>query len=158
MKSIPTARLDLVPQTREQTLAHIQNLPPEYREQVSAAYLAMLENSAPIDPWIHGFALALKDGTAIGNAGFKGAPDAQGMVELAYVVDDAHQNKGYATEAAGALTRWALDQPDVRVVRAHTLQVANSSNRVLTKTGFHKIGDVIDPEDGPVWRWERGRT
>jgi hypothetical protein len=26
---------------------------------------------------------------------------------------------------------------------------------VLTKNGFTKLGEVIDPEDGRVWRWER---
>ena len=33
----------------------------------------------------------------------------------------------------------------------------NASTRVLTKCGFRHIGQVIDPEDGPVWRWERHR-
>jgi len=22
--------------------------------------------------------------------------------------------------------------------------------------GFHHVGTVVDPEDGPVWRWQRG--
>jgi hypothetical protein len=26
---------------------------------------------------------------------------------------------------------------------------------VLEKCGFERIGAVIDPEDGQVWRWER---
>jgi ribosomal-protein-alanine N-acetyltransferase len=41
------------------------------------------------------------------------------------------------------------------VVRAHTLPNPNASTRVLTKCGFHRVGEVIDPEDGLVWRWER---
>jgi hypothetical protein len=31
----------------------------------------------------------------------------------------------------------------------------NASARVLEKSGFQKTGEIIDPEDGPVWRWER---
>ncbi|MGH7631966.1 MAG: hypothetical protein ACREOF_21740 [Gemmatimonadales bacterium] len=30
----------------------------------------------------------------------------------------------------------------------------NASARVLEKLGFRRLGEVIDPEDGPVWRWE----
>jgi RimJ/RimL family protein N-acetyltransferase len=36
-----------------------------------------------------------------------------------------------------------------------TFSEANASARVLTKCGFRPIGEVIDPEDGPVWRWEK---
>ncbi len=30
-----------------------------------------------------------------------------------------------------------------------------ASGRVLIKCGFRRIGEVIDPEDGLVWRWEK---
>ena len=91
----------------------------------------------------------------IGSAGFKGPPDAQGMVEIAYGVDPSCQGQGFATEAAGALLRYAAADPRVRLLRAHTLPEANASTRVLGKCGFVHIGEVVDPEDGPVWRWER---
>ena len=65
--------------------------------------------------------------------------------------------KGYATEAAEALVSYALADPRVRVVRAHTFEKANASTRVLTKCGFGYIGEVIEPEDGLVWRWEKRR-
>jgi hypothetical protein len=29
---------------------------------------------------------------------------------------------------------------------------------VLEKNGFRFVGEAEDPEDGPVWRWERGRA
>ena len=32
---------------------------------------------------------------------------------------------------------------------------ANASTRVLTKCGFRHVGEVMDPEDGLVWRWEK---
>ena len=35
------------------------------------------------------------------------------------------------------------------------LPEATASTRVLRKCGFVHIGEVVDPEDGPVWRWER---
>jgi [ribosomal protein S5]-alanine N-acetyltransferase len=40
-------------------------------------------------------------------------------------------------------------------VRAHTRPTPNASTPVLTKCWFARVGDVVDPEDGPVWRWER---
>jgi len=55
-----------------------------------------------------------------------------------------------------ALVRFAFASEHVQLVRAHTLPVSNPSTRVLLKCGFRDIGEVVDPEDGPVWRWERG--
>jgi hypothetical protein len=26
---------------------------------------------------------------------------------------------------------------------------------VLAKSGFQQLGEVVDPDDGLVWRWER---
>jgi hypothetical protein len=43
----------------------------------------------------------------------------------------------------------------VRTVIAHTLPEENASTRALRGNGFAHAGEVIDPEDGRVWRWER---
>jgi RimJ/RimL family protein N-acetyltransferase len=90
----------------------------------------------------------------IGAAGFKGAPDAAGMVEIAYGIVPSYEGQGYATEAAAALVAFAVDH-GARLLRAHTLPVANASTHVLLKNGFRHVDSVVDPEDGPVWRWER---
>ncbi len=125
---------------------------------VSAEWMEALRASHEADPWRHGFFLILREtGEAIGGAGFKGPPDAAGMVEIAYGVAPAFEGQGYATEAAGALVAFAFDTPEVVLVRAHTMPAANASTRVLTKWGFRHVGEVIDPDDGLVWRWERGR-
>jgi RimJ/RimL family protein N-acetyltransferase len=77
------------------------------------------------------------------------------VVEIAYGVSPAEQGKGYATEAARALVSYAFSFGEVRVVRAHTLPESTASKRVLDKCGFRHIGDVNDPEDGLVCRFER---
>jgi RimJ/RimL family protein N-acetyltransferase len=77
------------------------------------------------------------------------------VVEIAYGVAPGYQGRGYATEAAEALVAYALGSGRVRTVRAHTLPKANPSTRVLEKCGFKCLGEVIDPEDGAVWRWEK---
>ena len=125
-------------------------------KDVSPDWLARLEVSTAADPWTHGFGLVhVASGTVIGAGGFKGPPGVDGVVEIAYGVVPDYQGKGYATEAAQALVAYAFSSGRVRVVRAHTLPEPNASTRVLTKCGFQRVGEVIDPEDGLVWRWEK---
>ena len=158
MSTIPieTGRLKLVAQTREEVCAQAEQMKPHERAEVSPAWLALLEGSSPADPWIHGFVAVHRiDGNVIGGCAFKGPPGADGVVEIAYGVAPEHQGKGYATEAAAALVGYAFGHGQVRVVRAHTRPEPNASTRVLTKCGFRRVGEVIDPEDGLVWRWEK---
>jgi RimJ/RimL family protein N-acetyltransferase len=155
---IQTENLRLVLQTPEETLAAIEALSPDDRAHVSADWLARVRALTGADPWTLGFAVVHHASAAvIGSCGFKGPPDADGVVEIAYGTDADHQGKGYATEAARALVTYAFGDPLVRVVRAHTLEKANASARVLTKCGFRYIGEVIEPEDGLVRRWEKHR-
>lgn len=172
---LETARLRLVPFTPGDILAIIEGVAPfEARTgmragdglrdfyvsgDVSPAWLDQLR-AAPdaADPWRHGFAVVERDGaTVVATAGFKGPPDEDGAAEIAYGVVPGRQGRGYATEAAAALVAFALADRRVRLVRAHTLPEPNASTRVLAKCGFGKVGEVVDPEDGPVWRWELGR-
>jgi len=126
--------------------------------EVSPEYLVRLQDSTVADPWTHGFAFMLESSRLmIGMGGFKGPPDADGMVEIAYGVATDYQGKGYATEAAQALVDYAWASGRVHAVRAHTLPASNASMRVLAKCGFNKIGEVTDPEDGLVWRWEKDK-
>lgn len=55
----------------------------------------------------------------------------------------------------GVATVMAAGDPTARVVCAHTLPENNASGRVLAKNGFAKLGEVVELEDGLVWRWER---
>ena len=128
----------------------------EDRKQLSSAWLALLDASDASDPWIDGFKLIDRaSGAVIGKCGFKGPPDDERVVEIAYGILPEFQGMGYATEAAEALTKYAFGSEHVRLVRAHTLPEKNASARVLTKCGFEFVGQHIDPEDGLVWRWER---
>lgn len=93
----------------------------------------------------------------IGTCAFKEAPTADGLIEIAYFTFPPFENRGHATTMAAELTACALLSPEVRLVIAHTLPERNTSGRILEKIGFRFVGDVVDPEDGPVWRWERAR-
>ena len=134
----------------------IEAMGPAEKAELSADWLARVHNSTSADPWTHGFTILRRDDDAVvGKGGFKGPPSEEGLVEIAYGVDPDHQGKGYATEVAAALTAFAFSSAKVRMVQAHTRPEANASTRVLTKCGFLRIGEVMDPEDGLVWRWEK---
>jgi len=153
---IQTKSLELVPQTPENVRAQIERMSGDQRAELSPDWLARVRVATSVDPWTLGFALVHRaTDVVIGTCGFKGPPGADGMVEIAYGVVPDHQGKGYATEAAEALVAYAFSSGEVRVVRAHTFSEANASTRVLAKCGFRPVGEVIDSEDGSVWRWER---
>jgi RimJ/RimL family protein N-acetyltransferase len=156
---IPSARLDLVLRTPAEIIAFVEAMPPADRAEVSPDWLARVRATPAGDPWALGFAVVERAGGAlVGSCGFKGPPDPDGVVELAYGMDAAHRGRGYATEAAGALTEFAFADGRVRQVRAHTKPDNAASARVLTKCKFTRVGEVIDPDDGLVCRWERCRV
>ena len=153
---LQTERLTLVLQTSAELLASVEAMSPADRAEVSPDWLARVRASTTPDPWTLGFAIVNRtDGKVVGSCGYKGPPGPDGVVEIAYGVEPAFQGRGYATEAARALTDYAFRSGAVCVVRAHTRPHNNASTRVLTKCGFERVGEVIDPEDGLVWRWEK---
>jgi RimJ/RimL family protein N-acetyltransferase len=153
--SLLTAHLELVPKTRDEVLADIAAMTANDKGQLSPIWLARLAVSAVVDPWVHGFSLVQRGSdTVVGSCGFKGPP-ADGSVEIAYGVSPEQRNRGYATEAAAALVTYAFERADVRVVRAHTLPNSTASQRVLEKCGFEHVGELIDADDGLVWRFEK---
>lgn len=123
-------------------------------DDVSQEFTDMLHASSGQDPWTWGFAVIdVETEQVVGTAGLKGPPDAEGTAEIAYGIVPSFENRGYATEAAGELVRFAKADDRVRTVLAHTLPETNASTRVLEKNGFEKVGAVTDPDDGEVWRW-----
>ena len=107
-------------------------------------------------PWGAYLTLEMPERRLVGTCAFKGNPDAGGIVEIAYFTFPGEEGRGLATTVADALFQIASDAtPPAVVVRAHTLPEVNASGRVLEKAGFRHLGEVIEPEDGRVWRWER---
>ena len=154
-----TDRLDLVLESTEAVLARIAAMPPADQAEVSPAWLARLRALPAPAPWSHGFRLVERStGIEVGSCGYKGPPDADGIIEIAYGVAPAHQRRGYAREAARALSDFALGPGGAVCVRAHTRRDHAASERVLLACGFTCVGEVIDPEDGAVNRWELRAT
>jgi RimJ/RimL family protein N-acetyltransferase len=153
--NLQTPSLRLILKTREEVRAGIEAMDAADKAQLSADWLARLHASTLPDPWVHGFAIEhLDTGITVGQCGFKGPPDRDGMVEIAYGVASDQEGKGFATQAAVALINYAFSITQVNLVRAHTLPDSKASKRVLAKCGFRYLGEVNDPEDGLVCRFE----
>ncbi len=102
--------------------------------EVGAATAAFLARVGGETRWGSFLAIDPECRLVVGTCSYKGPPDADGAVEIAY---------------------FTLPAPPARTVRAHTLPERNASVRILEQLGFAHLGQVVDPEDGPVWRWER---
>lgn len=87
-------------------------------------------------------------GVAVGRAGYHGAPDANGMVEVGYSIDPAYRRRGYAKAALSALLERARLEPSVRVVRA-SIRPDNLASRALAaQFSFVAVGEQWDDDDG----------
>ena len=93
------------------------------------------------------------DRAVVGIGGFTGPPE-QGAVEIGYSVAPEYRGAGFATAAARRLVAAAEQSGDVRLVTAHTLAAPGPSTAVLRRLGFVRVGEAVDPDEGPVWRWE----
>lgn len=150
-----TDHLMLVLQSSEELLAWVDSLDATTRAEISPNWLARIRSTTAPSPWTHGFSIIHRaSGATIGSCAYKGPPDGDQAVEIAYGIDPAYQGRGFATEAAQALVEYALSSGQVHVVRAHTQHEGKASMRVLEKLRFTCIGEVFDQEDGLVLRWE----
>ena len=123
-----------------------------FPESVPFAYKMLQENPENRRWGMHIF-IHRKDKKIVGSGGFKGAANADGMVEIGYAIAPSYQNLGLATEAAEAMIDYAFSRSFIKMVDAHTLAEINASTKVLEKCGMRKIGEKFDEEDGFIWHW-----
>ena len=107
--------------------------------------------------WGSLFFIALDVRTLVGFGGFKGSPSPDGVVEIGYAIAPAFRGQGLATDAVTQMVQRAFADATVRAVDAHTLGHDNPSTRVLQKTGFRKVAEIEDHDEGPIWQWRLER-
>jgi [ribosomal protein S5]-alanine N-acetyltransferase len=103
--------------------------------------------------WLCYLPVLKEENMLVGSCGYKGDP-VNGMVEIGYEVARDYRGNGLATEMAESLVKYAMLDPVIDYVQAHTLAEVNESGTVLRKCGMQKIEELEDPEDGKIWRWE----
>lgn len=99
------------------------------------------------------------DGTRriVGSVVFHGAPDDEGVVEIAYGVEPSSQGMGYGSEATTAMVEWALSQRDVRAVSATTFPWHAVSVKILQRAGLRHVGWRDHEMLGEMQVYERRR-
>lgn len=97
-------------------------------------------------------------GQAVGACTFKSAPNERREVEVAYLTFPDFEGQGYGTAMAGLLLDVAAGSEEVDQIIAHTLREENASVKICRRLGFTIEGEVMDPEDGLVWRWTKQVT
>ena len=145
---IETDRMKIYAASGEQMEAFIA---AQSDDILKAAYTEMLEGAVAHPDqweWYAIWMIELKDGTHIGDLCYKGLKD-DGSVEIGYGISEAHQGRGYATEAVCALVDRAFRQPGVTCVTAETEETNFASQRVLYKAGFIPTGKY--GEEGPLF-------
>ena len=119
-------------------------------EEIHSQTLAYYELVGYVEPWISYY--LQDDNCIVGCCSFKGKPDSNNKVEIAYYTFEQFEGKGYGSRMCAMLTAIAQEQKSV-TISARTLPLASASTAILEKNGFQCIGTVIDPEDGEVWEW-----
>ncbi|MET1132402.1 MAG: GNAT family N-acetyltransferase [Aeromicrobium sp.] len=99
-------------------------------------------------PWVTRLIVDAPSGDVVGVAGFHGAPDHRGMVEIGYRIDPARRRRGYARSALEVLLGIANADPRVDVVRATVSPDNLPSRALLDQYGLHEVGEQWDDEDG----------
>jgi [ribosomal protein S5]-alanine N-acetyltransferase len=120
-------------------LAHFGRIVvPTVRERVEKNSLPGIEAAPPHLRVFHTFWLAVEKSTntIVAELGFKGAPDAEGQVEIGYGTMPFQQGRGIMTEAVGGFVDWASRRNDVRTIVAETDRANAASIRILEKNNF----------------------
>ncbi|MFI8520820.1 GNAT family N-acetyltransferase [Streptomyces sp. NPDC085481] len=156
LTELTTERLVLRTWTAEAVAAVLGGTDPDRRPADWAAdfpadgdrVIAGLLNGNPDWLGAYGHRLIAERGSGIvvGSIGLFWPP-AGGVLELGYGVVASRQGRGYATEAARALARFALAAPGVDTVVAGVELSNPASARVLEKAGFERF-ETTGAEDG----------
>jgi RimJ/RimL family protein N-acetyltransferase len=117
-----------------------QGFPPEWLLKAIRQIVAAAEAGEVLGPFFAYVIIRASDGMAVGDAGFHGAPDENGELEIGYALVPAARSLGLASEAVRLLVSWASTQPGVNRVFALVDPRNAESQRLLTRMNFEPDG------------------
>ena len=127
---------------------HPRTLPDELREALEQVILPGVAQSGGHYLFSTLWTIIERTGhVMVGDLCFKGPPNEQGEIEVGYGTYPDFQNKGYMTQALGAVIQWAMHQPGVKAVLAETEKDNLPSHKTLLKNGFAAYQEV----DQMIW-------
>ena len=115
--------------------------------------LEQVEHDPAIGDWLVRGVVLRETGELVGHAGFHGPPGVNGprdpeAVEIGYAVFAPHRGRGFASEAAAGLIRWAREERGVRTFIASVAPGNDASLAVVRKLGFVQVGEQWDDVEG----------
>lgn len=118
----------------------------------------MIEEDPTQHEWLNRAVVRKSDRQLIGNISFHHkAPDpylldyADHAAELGYTIESPFRRQGYATEAAGAMMRWAHQEHGVARYCVSISPDNEPSLRMAEAMGFKRVGEHMDEVDGLEW-------
>lgn len=119
------------------------NIPHPYEEQHAVHWIDMANQGLQCES-AYNFALRLKDENLfIGGMGLHVA-QLYNRAELGYWIAEPYWNKGYATEALGAILRFGFMALEMNKIFATHLIDNPASGKVMINNGMIKEGDLVD--------------
>jgi RimJ/RimL family protein N-acetyltransferase len=120
-----------------------------------AIHLTALQRDRGQEPWRVRFIVLRHERRTMGTVSLKGSPGPDGSVDLGWELEPPERGQGFATEAATAVSKWALGQPGVRRVTARIHGDDAPSVRVAERLGMRRTLER-HPEHGLIWEIVRG--
>ena len=115
----------------------------EIKGGLLAAFTSKIENltqNPGEDIWYSYFAIIYQD-RVVGAIGPKGILDGGTAIEIGYGLLEKYWKKGIATQAIQTLCAWYFENTQVKRILAQTDRNNISSQRCLSKNGFHQIDE-----------------
>ena len=102
------------------------------------------------------------DGAVVGGTGLHRRGDPH-TLEIGYWIHVDHLRRGFATEAARALTEVALEIPEIDEVRIRHDKANRASAKIPRTLGYSLAGEHEVKKEAPAWSgilvvWAKGRT
>jgi [ribosomal protein S5]-alanine N-acetyltransferase len=167
---VRSERIELVSLTRDQLAAILGGQTAEVEEALDVTLppnwlgdddllpqwrLEQIESDPTSQSWLLRALILAEPRTCVGYFNFHGPPGEDGWVEMGYEILPEHRRRGYASEAALRMMRWAHDEHGVEVFRASIGPDNEPSLKMIEKLGFEEIGTQMDEIDGLEIVFER---